>query len=420
MSRHVAIILGLAVGTLLGVAAHAWGAPPVPWIIDSVAMPLGQLFLRLIFMVVVPLVFTSLVLGVLEIGSGQTLSRIGLKTLLYAAVASGISVVIGITLTTWFRPGDALKGRALLVEDPAAQRAVDQAKAAKPLMEALLALIPKNPLAAAVDALQGEMMAFMVFAILFGLALHQVKASPLVDVLRGLHDVSMTLVGWAMRLAPLGVAGLMFAATAKAGVEVLSGLAGYLAVVLGGLLIQEVVVYSVMLRWLGRVSPARWFSQCREVLVTAFSSASSIATLPTSLRVAERLGVPKRIGSFVLTVGSSANQNGTALYEGVTVLFLAQVFGVDLSLSQQLVVVLMCVLAGIGTAGVPGGSLPLVVIVLQTVGIPAEGIGIILGVDRIADMCRTVVNVTGDLVVATVIARSEGELQFDATLREPP
>jgi DAACS family dicarboxylate/amino acid:cation (Na+ or H+) symporter len=279
----------------------------------------------------------------------------------------------------------------------------------------LLSLIPRNPLAAAVDALQGEMLALMVFAVFFGVALAQIKRDKetLVEVFDGILRVSMKIVDWAMALAPYGVAALMYSLTAKSGFAVVPRLGGYVGVVVAGLAIQQFVVYSVILKGLARVKPVEWFFRVREVMLTAFSTASSNATLPVSLENARtKLGISPRIGNFVLTIGATGNQNGTALFEGVTVLFLAQVFGVHLTLSQQVTVVIMSILAGVGTAGVPGGSLPLIVIVLQTVGVPAEGIGIILGVDRFLDMCRTTLNVTGDLVCATVIARSEGELKF--------
>ena len=270
---------------------------------------------------------------------------------------------------------------------------------AKPWTDTLLSLIPRNPLAAAVDALQGEMLALMVFAVFFGVALAQVRREreAIVDVFGGVQRVSMKIVDWAMALAPFGVAALMFSLTAKSGFAVIPRLGGYVAVVVAGLAFQQFVVYSAVLKWLARVPPIEWAFRIREVALTAFSTASSNATLPSSLQTAEhKLGIAPRIGNFVLTVGATGNQNGTALFEGVTVLFLAQVFGVTLSLPQQVTVVLMSILAGVGTAGVPGGSIPLIVIVLQSVGIPPEGIGIILGVDRFLDMCRTTLNVTGD------------------------
>jgi DAACS family dicarboxylate/amino acid:cation (Na+ or H+) symporter len=424
LPRHTKILFGLVFGIVAGLTVYAI-APGAPWVdalVRNVAYPLGQLFLRLIFMIVVPLVFSSLVLGVLELGDVHNLGRVGGKTLLYTLFASGISVAIGIGMVNFFRPGVGLDAsvRSQLEGTFAvqSQNAIESAKKAVPWTDALLSLIPRNPVAAAVEALNGEMLSLMVFAVFFGVALARVRKheEALIAVFEGIQRVSMKIVDWAMALAPYGVAALLFSLTARSGFAVVPRLGGYAAVVVGGLAIQMFVVYSGILKLLARVSPVEWFFRCREVILTAFSTASSNATLPTSLQTSEtKLGVSPRIGNFVLTVGATGNQNGTALFEGVTVLFLAQVFGVHLELGQQVTVVLMSILAGVGTAGVPGGSLPLIVIVLQSVGIPPEGIGIILGVDRFLDMCRTTLNVVGDLVCATVVAQSEGELRFPAT-----
>jgi len=429
LPRHTKIFFGLILGLVLGLLVHemAGDAPWVLWTVANVAYPVGQIFLRLIFMIVVPLVFSSLVLGVLELGDVHRLGKIGLKTLGYTLVASGISVAIGIGMVNTFRPGAGVDPsvRAELSSTFAtqSQKTIENAQKAQTWADTLLSLIPSNPLRSAVEALSGEMLALMVFALFFGIALARIrdpKSEVLVDFFSGVQRVAMKIVDWAMALAPLGVAALMFSLTARAGFSVVPRLGGYVGVVVAGLAIQMFIVYSAILKGLARVPPVEWFFRCREVILTAFSTASSNATLPTSLRTAEeKLGVPPRIGNFVLTVGATGNQNGTALFEGVTVLFLAQVFGVDLTLGQQITVVIMSILAGVGTAGVPGGSLPLIVIVLQTVGIPPEGIGIILGVDRFLDMCRTTLNVVGDLVCATFIARSEGELRFPAATAAP-
>ena len=426
---HTKILFGLIFGLVSGLLVHemAGEAPWVHWIVANVANPIGQVFLRLIFMIVVPLVFSSLVLGVLELGDVKKLGRIGLKTLGYTLFASGISVAIGITMVNFFRPGAGVDPsvRAELSSTFAtqSQKTIENAQKAQTWADSILSLIPSNPLKSAVDALTGEMLALMVFALFVGVALARIRdsrAEALVDVFSGIQRVSMKIVDWAMGLAPYGVAGLMFSLTARAGFSVVPRLGGYVGVVVGGLAIQMFVVYPVILKGLARVPPTEWFFRCREVILTAFSTASSNATLPTSLRTSEeKLGIPQRIGNFVLTVGATGNQNGTALFEGVTVLFLAQVFGIGLSLPQQFTVVVMSILAGVGTAGVPGGSLPLIVIVLQTVGVPPEGIGIILGVDRFLDMCRTTLNVVGDLVCATFVARSEGELRFPAPTAAP-
>lgn len=424
VALHWQIIAGLAAGGALGLIVNILGVTDTRavTILRHIAEPVGQIFLRLIFMVVVPLVFSALVLAVAGIGDLRRLGRMGLKTLLMAFVLSGISVAIGLTLANTVRPGAhmPLEKRQELVEryttGDASAKAVADAKRAKSIRDSLLDIIPKNPLQEMVGALDGSspgggMLAVIFFALVFGIAvaLAPERAGPLLGVLEGVYDAVMVIIRFAMRLAPLGVAALVFSLTAALGLEILESLVWYVATVMTGLLFQLVVVYSIFVSAVARMRPTRFFKAITDAMVTAFATSSSNATLPTTLRVAEKdLGLRPEVSRFVLTVGATGNQNGTALYEGVTVLFLAQVFGVDLTIGQQVIVVLMAVLAGIGTAGVPGGSLPLVVMVLVSVGIPAEGIGIILGVDRLLDMSRTVLNVTGDIAIAACVDRTEG------------
>ena len=419
---HVRILAGLLTGALAGVLAHAL-APDAPWLawtITHITEPFGRLFLRLIFMVVLPLVLSALSLGVAGLGDVARLGRIAAKTFAYTVLATGLSVVVGLALVNAVRPGAGLppETRAALAASVARTGPVTAAEAPVGL-EALLAIVPENPLRAAVN---GDMLGVMFFSLMLGLGLAlapRETTAPLVAVLEGLYAVVMRIIDIAMRLAPYGVAALLFTLTARLGAGVLRQLASYVAVVLAGLAFHQFVTYSLILRALGRISPRLFFTRIRAVMVTAFSTSSSNVTLPVALRVTERdLGVPRDIAHFVLTLGSTANQNGTALFEGVTVLFLAQFYGVELGLQAQLVVVLMAILAGVGTAGVPGGSLPLIVPVLVTVGIPPEGIGIILGVDRLLDMCRTVLNVTGDVAAAVVVARSEGVLEVPFVVPE--
>lgn len=380
---------------------------------------MGDVFLRLILMVVIPLVFCALTLAVAELGDLRKLGRLGLRTLLFTILLSSASVAIGLTSANLIRPGDRLSSeKRIELRDRYGTKpvaAVEQAKKAKSLVDTLLDIIPRNPLQEMVGALDGSspgggMLAVMFFSLMFGIAISfsPERTAPLVSVLQGVYDVVMVIISFAMRLAPFGVAGLMFSLTALLGWEILKSLAWYVGTVLGGLTLQLVVVYSVVVALFAGIRPWKFFGLISEAMLTAFATSSSNATLPTAIRVTENnLGVRSEVSRFVLTVGSTANQNGTALYEGVTVLFLAQIFGIDLSLTQQVTVVLMSVLAGVGTAGVPGGSLPLVVLVMQSVGIPGEGIGIILGVDRLLDMSRTTLNVTGDIAVAACVNRSE-------------
>jgi DAACS family dicarboxylate/amino acid:cation (Na+ or H+) symporter len=251
----------------------------------------------------------------------------------------------------------------------------------------------------------------MFFALIFGAAIAQVgpQGQTVVHVLEGVFAASMKILDWAMQLAPLGVACLVFAMTSRSGGALLVTLAWFIGTALLGFAVQLFVVYPLLLIVIGRRRPRPFFRQIREAMLTAFGTSSSNATLPVSLRVAdEGLKLPPAVSRFVLTVGATGNQNGTALYEGVVVLFLAQVFGVDLTLAQQIMVVFLSILSGVGTAGVPGGSLPMIVLVLHSVNVPGESIAIILGIDRILDMCRTVLNVTGDLVLAACVARTCG------------
>ena len=425
---HHWILLSMVLAAVAGLVANELCTPQpdgspnatLAWIVYNFAEPAGQIFLRLIFMIALPLVFAALALGVAAMGDVRKLGRIGLRTLAFTVLLSSISVVLGVTLAKTIRPGMGLdddKRSTLLARySSQTEKTLANAKAAKSVRDTILDIIPRNPLQEMVGALDGSspgggMLAVMFFSLMVGVAITLVgeKAAPLVALLESVFEVVMAVIGLAMRLAPIGVAGLVFSLTALLGFDILKTLGWYVIAVMGGLTIQIVVVYSLVIFLLARLRPGRFFSRIGEVMMTGFATSSSNATLPTALRVTEqRLGVRPDITRFVLTVGSTANQNGTALYEGITVLFLAQVFGVDLTLQQQVTVVLMSVLAGIGTAGIPGGSLPLIVLVLQSVGVPGEGIGIILGIDRLLDMSRTVVNVTGDIAIAACVHKSEG------------
>jgi DAACS family dicarboxylate/amino acid:cation (Na+ or H+) symporter len=271
-----------------------------------------------------------------------------------------------------------------------------------------LDLIPSNAVTAAAE---NQILPLMVFALFFGIGLVMAKGPKtdrLQEVIEGIFEVTMKLINLFIKLAPIAIACLMFNLSALFGWDLLVRLAAFVGVAVGAMLIHMFVVYPLVIWLLGGRSPIAFFKGVREPMVVAFSTASSNAALPVSLKAAEHeLKLPRKIARFVLTVGATANQNGTALFEGVTVLFLAQFFNIELSITQQVIVMLVCILGGIGTAGVPAGSLPVVAMILVMVKVPPEGIGLILGVDRFLDMCRTTLNVTGDLVLAAVVSRGE-------------
>jgi DAACS family dicarboxylate/amino acid:cation (Na+ or H+) symporter len=410
------MILGGTIGAAAGVASFLFlgDSPVLRAFLAYVAQPAGQIFLRLLFMLVVPLIFSALVLGITGLGDLRSLGRIGLKTLAYTIVVSSIAVLLGVLLVNLLRPGEGMseEAKARLAASAATRAAApSSATAPKTGIDLVVQIVPDNPIRAAAN---GDMLAVMFFSVMVGLGLTLTRtpaAERLRETIEGLYDVTMRLIGIVISLAPYGVAALLFSLTATLGYEILGQLARYVGVVVLALLIHQVVVYSLAVRFLGGMSPVRFFRGIQDAMLTAFSTASSNATLPTAMKVAdENLRLPTHVSRFVLTVGSTANQNGTALFEGVTVLFLAQFYGVHLALADQLLVVAICILGGIGTAGVPAGSLPVVALILGMVGVPPEGIGLILGVDRFLDMCRTTLNVSGDLAAAVVVSRGEWRL----------
>jgi dicarboxylate/amino acid:cation (Na+ or H+) symporter, DAACS family len=424
LALHTRILIGLAVGAISGVVVnYLFGGdhPRVVWVIDHITNPIGQLFLRMLLMIVVPLVFSSLIVGVAGIGDIRKLGRVGLKSFGYCLVISAISVVIGITLANTIKPGtriDQATSMALQQRYATdATKSVEDARKAstatpKPLMAVVETIVPKNPFWAIAGNENPNMLHLMFFALVIGIAITLIPVSvtgPFLSVLEGLYQITAKIIEIIMKFAPYAVACLLFTTTARFGLNLLQALAWFVITVLLGLSIHMFGVYSLSIYFLSRISPLEFFRRIKTVILTAFSTSSSNATLPTALRISEQnLGVPQEINSFVLTVGATANQNGTALYEGVTVLFLAQLAGIDLTLGQQLMVVYLAIIGGIGTAGVPSGSIPFIIGVLVTVGIDPALIAIILGVDRILDMCRTTLNVTGDITAATYVARSEG------------
>ena len=419
MPLHWKIAIGFVSGLLLGMVVHYGIGADAAWVqslTKYVTQPFATLFLTLIFMLIVPLLFSALVVGVSEMGDIRALGRIGWRTLGYTIVLSGIAVLLGLVLVNVFKPGagvDPALAQELLTQGAERAQAIVKDSAEQPRgLDMLMSIVPDNVVGAASS--NSSILALMFFAVMFGVGLVMSKATPAIETLKrgieGLFEVSMTLIGLVIRLAPYAVFCFMFNLAVLFGWDLLIRLGAYVGVVVLALAIHMFVVYSLALKFIGGYSPAMFFKGVQEAMLMAFSTASSNATLPTALRVADqRLGLPRHVSRFVLTVGATANQNGTALFEGVTVIFLAQFFGVELGIGQQVLVMLVCILGGIGTAGVPSGSLPVVALICAMVGVPPEGIGMILGVNHFLDMCRTTVNVTGDLGIAVMVSRGESD-----------
>ena len=432
---HNAILLGLVLGAAVGCAVNATFIPtdppervalaaavgnglapppqmpaPVEFAVEKVAKRLGKLFMNLLFLPVIPLVFASLVVGVTKLGGGGNLGRVGVKTVGYFFVTTAFAATIGLGLVNAIRPGDTLdpdKREQLKARYGAEAKAKTDARK-EVTVDTLVNMVPANPLLSLVNK---DMPAIIVAAILVGVALTRIdptRAAAVIQLLEGVNLVAEFVIRLAMRVAPVGVFFLIFATTAEFGYQLLVAVGAFVLTVLGGLAIHLLVVLPLLVFVLGGMNPLDFFRRIKVTMVTAFSTSSSSATLPTALKNAEEdLGVPKPIANFVLPLSASMNHNGTALFEAVVVLFLAQAFQVPLDFGQQLMVLFLCVVTATGMAGVPGGSLPLIGQILAAVNVPAEAIALVIGVDRILDMCRTTVNVVADMTTAVFVARSE-------------
>ncbi len=412
MSKPTRILLGLALGLGLGLFAR-WVGGESAWLGNAIRFafePLGRMWLSALIMVVLPLILSTLALGVTGLGDLKRLGKVGAITLLCFLSLTALSTTLGLGAMNWIQPGRSLDPQ--IKSQLMASYQQDTAQMTEKMglsqdafnINILTNIVPRNPIKAATN---GDMLAIIFFALVLGIALARMpksKSEAMIRFLESLGETMVSIIDLVMKVAPLGVFCLIFSVAARFGHQLLWNLMQYMVTVLGAMLIFQVLGYSLVLRWVAKQSPRVFFKKIRVVMVTAFSTSSSNATLPTTLQTAERdLGICPQIAGFVLPLGATMNMNGTALFEGATVLFLAQVFGVDLSLGQQLLVVLMSVVTAIGVAGIPGGSLPLLMMVLAMVGVPPEGIAIILGVDRLLDMSRTVLNVTGDLVTSSIV-----------------
>ena len=413
MTLHTRILTGLALGAAAGVTTNfvTHGGPRTTQVIALTTEPLGKIWLSCLIMVVIPLIVSSLALGVASLGDLRKLGRMGAVTLLCFLSLTAVASCFGLAVMGIVRPGDDLDSvvRTRLMDAYRQEAEGAMGLSSKTFgIDLLVKIVPRNPIKAAAD---GDMLAVIFFTLILGAALAVLpaeKGRPLLEFLESLGHATVAIIHMVMAVAPVGVFCLIYSVTARFGFDLLLNLFKYVLLVVGAMAVMQTVGYALVLRFVAGRKPGEFFRKIRLVMVTAFSTSSSNATLPTTMEVAqEELGLSRQVAGFVLPLGATLNMNGTALFEGATVLFLAQVFGVGLTLGQQVIVVLMSVVTAIGVAGIPGGSLPLLMMVLGMVGVPMEGIAVILGVDRILDMCRTVLNVTGDLVTATVVARVE-------------
>ncbi|QVL34333.1 dicarboxylate/amino acid:cation symporter [Telmatocola sphagniphila] len=423
-SGHYKILISLVLGAALGVLANSFAPESLllKGLIRNFTRPLGQIFINLLMLGIIPLVFASLALGVTRLGGGNNLGRIGFKTISYFVLTTTCAACIGLTLVNSIKPGnqisDEQKTKLMAAKGEADKKLQNKREVD---INLLVNIVPSNPLKAFSDK---DMLAVIFTSLLVGVALtriEQERAQLIVKVLEGVNQITDFILGTAMKLAPYAVFCLIFTTAAEFGWELLVALAAFVATVLIGLGIQLLVVFPILVKLLGGMNPLEFFRKSRGTMITAFSTSSSSATLPTAMKCAEEeLGVPKAVSRFVLPLSASMNHNGTALFEGVTVMFLAQVFGVDLTLQQQLIVLVMCVITATGLAGVPGGSIPLIGLILAQNGVQPDAIAIVLGVDRLLDMCRTMVNVTGDLTTTLYVSRSEREnLKLEGPPPEP-
>jgi proton glutamate symport protein len=405
----IALLLALLAGSLSGKQAGVLGVS-----FYAVYGFIGDLFLNALKMLIVPLIVSSLITGMASIGSVGAFGRIGVKTLVYFLSTTLIAVLLGLALVNLTTPGlvDGQPAKELigLSEDTAAVTEQVQGKGAQDLVNLFLRMIPANVVAAAVE---GEMLGLIFFSLLFGYFITQIpkrNGEVLLSFWQGVFEVMMRITDWVMKFAPLGVFALVAKVAAATGLAAIQPLVMFFFTVLLGLAIHFFGVLPLLVRLLGRVSPVAHYRAMAPALFTAFSTASSSATLPLTLECLEKNArVSNRVTSFVAPLGATVNMDGTALYECVAVLFIAQAYGVELNLAAQSLVVVLALLTSIGVAGIPAASLVAIVVILGAVGLPAEGIGLILAVDRLLDMCRTTVNVFGDMCGAVIIARSEGE-----------
>jgi len=399
---HTKIFIGLILGVVVGLV---FGEKAL------IIEPVGTIFLRLITMIVVPLVLVSLMLGTASLGDIRKLGRIGIKTVVYFTITTMIAISIGLALANIVKPGTGLneevKAELYKNYESKAQVSIQSMEEKPSLKDILINVVPTNPVKALIE---GNMLQVIFLGLLFGLILTLIKKSKsemLIKFLDGVNDAIIQVVHIAMKLAPYGVLALIAAVIGQYGVNILVTLLKYSLVVVGGLVIYTFSVNSLSLSLLGRMNPLLFFKAVKEAMIIAFSTSSSNAALPVSLECVEHIGVSREYSSFVIPLGATINMDGTALYQGVAAVFIANIYGIPLGITDQITIVFMATLASVGAAGVPAAGIITLAMVLTQIGIPLEGIALILGVDRFLDMCRTTTNIIGDMACSVVIKQTE-------------
>ncbi len=423
-NRHLSgwgIFIGLVVGALIGwlfnvYASHTNQHENLQWFLVHFVQPMGTVFLRLLFMVIVPLVAGSLLVGIVNLGTGALLRKLGWKVVLFYLSTTLCATLIGQTLINTLEPGGGIPQELAERAMEASSGQVESLKeksswVGKSLWPDIInKIIPKNILR---DYSEQNMLAIIFVSLLFGISLLGMRPGrareTFVDFFSVLSEASIKIVGWVMKIAPYAIGALMINTVASFGIDiVVKNLIWFVLTVIGALLLQFLVVYGFILKVILKISPLKFYKKASTIFMTAFGTSSSAATMPVTIRTLEKeFHVPDSITTFSIPLGVTINMDGTALFEVMAALFIAQVFGVELSLMQHITLVVLVMVTSIGVAGVPGGSLPILMAAMATLGIPVEGIALILGVDRLLDMCRTVINVTGDSVAALFLARSE-------------
>jgi len=411
------ILWGLLVGSIIGVLFNVWGDHPTRgWLLKNILDPVGQIFLRSLFVVVVPLVFSSLIIGVSNLGSSKHIGKLGLRIAGYYIVTSFMAILIGQGLVTLVSPGENVSQTFIQESRESMSQQVGSLMQKTEVVHenlwpgVLYKIFPNNLMQAMTE---GNMLGIIFLALMIGILLVRLPASPAKEsfrhVLETITELSVMFVGWIMKIAPFAVAALIISVIAKMGSGILVQLSQYVAVVIAGFAIHLIIVQGALLRFLIQIPISEFFKRALPVFVTAFTTSSSNATMPTSIRTLQnRFGVSPSIATFSIPLGATINMDGTALFEIVAALFVAQVFGIHLGVEQHLALIFLVLVTSIGVAGVPGGSIPILMAAMATLGIPPEGIALILGVDRLLDMGRTVVNVTGDLVGSLYLAKVDG------------